>query len=74
MLFRTIATFTSVALMAQGAFAALTVNQVVNNIGIVTTVSGDATNAISQINPNSSPSDIQAAGQVSLEQPSRVEK
>ena len=74
MLFRSIATFASVALVAQGALAALTVQQVVTNIGIVTKVSGDAATAISQITTNSSPTDIQNAGQVSRERPSHVEK
>ena len=74
MLFRFIATFASVALVAQGALAALTVQQVVTNIGVVTTVSSNAATAISQINTNSSPSDIENAGQVSREHPSRVDK
>jgi hypothetical protein len=73
MLFRIIATFASVALISQGALAGLTVQQVVDNIGIATTVSGDAANALSQISPTSPPNVIKNTGQVSREHRSRVE-
>ncbi|KAN0128113.1 hypothetical protein V8E53_013211 [Lactarius tabidus] len=63
MLFRIIATFASVALISQGALAGLTVQQVVDNIGIATTVSGNAANALSQITPTSPPNVIENTGQ-----------
>jgi hypothetical protein len=65
MLFRVIATVASVAFVAQGALAQLTIEQVVTNIGIVTTVSGNAANTINSITPQSSPSDVTNAAQVS---------
>jgi hypothetical protein len=48
-------------LVAKDALAALSVSQVVANIGIVTTVSGNLNGAISQLSTSSSPSDVQAA-------------
>jgi hypothetical protein len=52
-------------LVAKDALAALSVSQVVANIGIVTTVSGNLNGAISQLSTSSSPSDVQAAANVS---------
>src|SRR6266404_6839810 len=49
MLFRTIASIATVAFAAQGAIAALTVQQVVDNINIVALVSGQANSALSQL-------------------------
>ena len=67
MLFRFIATVASVAFIAQGALAApaLTIEQVVTNIDIVTTVSRQAANRVELITSNFSPSDINNAAQVS---------
>ncbi len=65
MLFRVIAAVASVAFVAQGAFAGLTVQQVVDNIDIVTRVSGDANNALSRITPTTNPAQIQTSAQVS---------
>ena len=66
MLRSTIASAFSVLLIIQGAFAALTPDQVVTNIGIVTTRSGNANNALSQLSTTSSSSQAAAIGQVSL--------
>ena len=67
MLFRFIATVASVTFIAQGALAApaLTIDQIVTSIGIVTTVSLQAPNTITSINPFSQPSDVHNAAQVS---------
>ena len=67
MLFRFIATIASAAFVAQSALAApaLTIQQVVTNIGTVTRVSGDAANTLISITPQSSSSDVSTAAQVS---------
>ncbi len=49
MLFRTIASIAAVAFASQGAIAELTVEQVVVNINLVATVSGQANDALSQL-------------------------
>ncbi|KAI9457215.1 hypothetical protein BJY52DRAFT_1378299 [Lactarius psammicola] len=63
MLFRVIAAVASVAFVAQGALAQLTVQQVVDNINIVTKVSGDANDALSRISPSTSPNEIRLVAQ-----------
>ena len=67
MLFRFIATVASVAFIAQGALAApaLTIDQIVTSIDIVTTVSGQAANRVDLITSYYSSSDINNAAQVS---------
>ena len=65
MLFRVIAAFVSVALIPQGALAALTPADVVTNVGIVTKVSGNINSALSPITLTSSPDVITTAAQVS---------
>jgi hypothetical protein len=67
MLFRFIATVASVAFIAQGTLAApaLTIEQVVTNIGVVTDVSRNAADTLSSITPQSSSPDVTNAGQVS---------
>ena len=65
MLFRFIATVTSAAFIAQGALAALTPDQVVTNIGIVTTISQKASDALSPITYTSSPIVIETAAKAS---------
>ena len=67
MLFRFIATVAYVAFIAQGTLAApaLTIDQIVTSIGIVTTVSVQAPNPIRDISQFSSPSDVHNAAQVS---------
>jgi len=56
--------FFSALLFAQSTFAALTVDQVVTNIGIVTLVSGEANSALGLIDINTiDPSTIETTGQ-----------
>jgi hypothetical protein len=73
MLFRIIAAVASVALIAQGALAQMTPDQVVFNIGVVTTASGNAANTLSLITTDTGLVDIETAGQVSRGQLARVE-
>ena len=65
MLFRVIATAASIAFIAQGALAQLTIPEVVDNINIVTGASQDANNALSSITTRSTPAQIRTAAQVS---------
>jgi hypothetical protein len=73
MLFRIIAAVASVALIAQGALAKLTPDQVVNNIDAVTTVSENAFNTLSQITTKTDIADVTIANQVSRGQLPHVE-
>ena len=65
MLFRIVATVASVALIAQGALGQLTPDQVVTNVGLVTTASGDAAKTLSLITTETNPANIPPASQVS---------
>ena len=65
MLFRVIATAASIAFIAQGALAQLTIPGVADNIDLVTEASQNANDALSPITPNSSPTQIRTAAQVS---------
>jgi hypothetical protein len=65
MLFRVIATVASVAFIAQGALAQLTIEQVVTSIGTLTTVSGQAANRVESTTLSANPSDVTNTAQVS---------
>jgi hypothetical protein len=72
MMFRTvIAAVASAAFISQGALAQLTVPLIVTNVGIVTTVSANANNALSQITTSSTPSEVEATAKVSREHMTR---
>ncbi|KAH9035232.1 hypothetical protein EDB85DRAFT_2288783 [Lactarius pseudohatsudake] len=61
MLFRRlIAAFASVAFISQGAVSALTPDQIVTNVNIVTQVSKDANDLLSQLSPSTPPSQLPA--------------
>jgi len=66
MLFRTIASIAAVAFAAQGAIAApaLTVQQVVDNINIVATVSVQANSALSQLTTTTPRSEVKTIATV----------
>ena len=65
MLLSTIASVFSALLITQGTLAALTVQQVVDNVNIVATVSGNADAALSQLSTETTPSGATKIGQVS---------
>lgn len=64
MLFHSVAALFSGILFAQGALAQLTPDQVVFNIGIVTTTSGNLNNALGGLSTTSTPEQVQTIGQV----------
>lgn len=65
MLFHIIAAIASVAFISQGALAALTPDQVVTNIGIVTTLSTNANTELLDISKDSGVDAVTTAAQVS---------
>ena len=73
MLFRVIVAVASVAFISQGAFAQLTIQQVVTNVNIVATVSGQTNDMISQISPSTPSPQVGTAAQVSRLHLTRVE-
>ena len=66
MLLSTIASAFSALLITQGTLAALTSQQVVDNINIVATLSGDANTALSKLSTNSTSSSATTISQVKL--------
>lgn len=65
MLFPPVAALLAPLLFAQGAIAALTGPQVVTNIGIVTTVSGDLNDALGLLTTKSDPATVKNIAVVS---------
>ena len=65
MLLSTIACVFSALLITQGTLAALTPDQVVTNINIVATLSGNTDDALSELSTSTSPSDAATIGHVS---------
>jgi len=65
MLFRLSTAIVSTLLLAQGALAALTPDQVVTNIGIVTAVSGDINNSLQSLTTSTGPANVGTISQVS---------